>query len=228
MSNLDYSKGFITAGAACGNNLRALGGLWRMTFAVLICAASLSASIVTISASGTFASGTASSTFSAPDETWAFSFEVDSNPAVSNVDLGNYFDVDFSDFTYSLDGSAVAITPADIRFYSLSQFGGFSICFTTACSFFNSPTDGIEVQGSQMYTGSESAPTMSTGTFTSTYLDAYVDTVEYNQPPHQTITAAAVATPEPSTIPTIGAGLLLALAVRRLRRRAVPAVATAN
>jgi len=155
-----HLKGFLPARSIFPNKLRVLRAL---SMAVLLSAAGLSASTITISASGEFVAGTATSAFSAPDETWAFSFVVDSMPAVSNVDPGNYFDVDFSAFTYLLNGSPVAITPEDIRFFSSSQFGGFSICFTAACSFFNSPTDGFSILGPQMYTGPESAPTMLTG-----------------------------------------------------------------
>ena len=123
-------------------------------FGVLLIAASLSASTITISDSDTFSSTTGSSAFSGPDETYSFSFVVNTTPGVSNVDPGNYFDVDFSDFTYTLDGSPVTITPVDIRFFNASQLGGFEICFTTACSFFDNPIDGfvfIGQLGRQMY-----------------------------------------------------------------------------
>jgi hypothetical protein len=216
----DYLTNFLMACNVCKRKMGVLRGLSVM--AVLLFAASLSASTITISSSGTFSKNTGSSTFSGPNETWAFSFVVASSPAVSNVDLGNYFDVAFSDFSYSLDDSAVAITPVDIRFFSTAQFSGFNICFTTACSFFNSPTDGFDIEGTgtQMYTGHESAPTMSTGTFTANFLDIYVNSDEYKQLPHPTLRAVAnLATPEPSTIATLSAGLLLALAGRRFRRR---------
>ena len=207
-----YLEPLLAACSVCRNKARMMCG-----FAVLLFAASVSASTITISASGTFLTGTAASSFSGPDETWSFSFVVDTNPAVSNVNLGNYFDADFSDFTYYLDGSPVAITPVDIRFFSTLQYGGFEICFATPCEFFNSPTDGFDIIGLQMYSGSESAPTMLADSFTSTFLDVYVNSEEYNQPAHQSV--LVVATPEPSSILTLGSGLLLALAGRRLRRR---------
>jgi hypothetical protein len=187
-------------------------------FAVVLLAASLSASTITISASGMFDKTTGSSAFSGPDETWAFSFVVDSMPAVSNVNPGNYFDVAFSDFEYSLNGSPVAIRPDDIRFFSASQYGGFSICFTVACSFFNNPTDGFAfIEFPQMYTGSESAPTMQTGEFGPHVLYVFANTNQQYLTAFQDV--LAVATPEPSTIPTLGGGILLGLAGLRLRRR---------
>lgn len=196
-------------------------------FGVLLIAASLSASTITISDSDTFSSTTGSSAFSGPDETYSFSFVVNTTPGVSNVDPGNYFDVDFSDFTYTLDGSPVTITPVDIRFFNASQLGGFEICFTTACSFFDNPIDGfvfIGQLGRQMYSGSESAPTMLTGTFAPNFAYLYVDSAEffeYFQNAHQTahsILAATNPVPEPSTILTLGVGFL-GIAATRLRRR---------
>jgi hypothetical protein len=142
---------------------------------------------------------------------------VDSTPAVSNVSPDNYFDVAFSDFTYSLDGSPVAITPIDIRFFSASQFGMFEICFTTACSFFDNPANGFVFIGDQMYTGSESAPSMLTGTFTSEYAYAFADTTQIFLKPTQTI--QAVSTPEPSALQISVAGFLLMAAGRFRRRR---------
>ena len=219
MGILAYLRGFLTAHNICQKRMGVLCGVHD----VPLFAVSLSASSITISASGEFVAGTLTSPFSAPDETWSFSFVVDTNPGVSNVNLGNYFDVDFSDFTYDLDGSPVAITPEDIRFFSTSQYGGFSICFTTACSFFNSPADGFSILGKQMYTQSESAPTMSVGAFTSTYLEVYVDSYEFlQQPPgHTTLLAELNPIPEPSTIPILCAGLLLATVGPRRRQRRI-------
>jgi hypothetical protein len=185
---------------------------YRVALALLF-AGSLSASNIIISANGTFTNTTATSTLSAPDDAWSFSFVVDSQPAVSNAIPGDYFDVAFSDFKYSLDGSSVAITPVDIRFFNTFQLGGFNLCFTAACVFFNSPADGFEIESPQMYQGSELAPTMMTGAFSSTFLDFFVNPIDYNQPPHQTL-LATVATPEPSAILPLSGMLLLALAAR--------------
>jgi len=210
-----YLRGLFTARKICPQRTGVFCGL---SMAVLLSAASLCASTITISASGEFSAGTATSAISGPDETWAFSFVVDSMPAVSNVNPGNYFDVDFSDFEYSLDGSPVAITPEDIRFFSASQYGGFSICFTVACSFFNNPTEGFTfIEFPQMYTGSESAPTMETGEFGPHVLYVFANSNQVYLTAFQNV--LAVATPEPSTLPTLGAGILLGLAGRHLRRR---------
>jgi hypothetical protein len=172
-----------------------------------------------ISSSGTFSATTPSSAFSEPGDTWSFSFVVDDNPSVSNVVLGEYFDVSFSAFNYTLNGASVAITPVDIRFFSTVELGMFDICFNETCSG-ESETDGFAYTsntGQQMYTGDESAPTMLTGTFTPTGLDVEVGGAGYLQVVNDVDSSEI---PEPSTLLTLGVGILLALAGQRLRRPA--------
>jgi hypothetical protein len=179
-------------------------------------AASLSAGSIAISANGTFNGSAATSTFSAPNETYSFAFTVATNPAVSSVLAGAYFNAAFSGFTYFLNGSAVAITPADISFFSASDDGGLNICFLAACTGAVSPSDGIVIEGNQMYVGLESAPTMTTGSYTTTALDLHV-TGGFSTQPNTTVQAVS-SVPEPSTFLMLGAGLL-ALAGRRVYRR---------
>jgi hypothetical protein len=142
---------------------------------------------------------------------------VDSNPVVSNVNLGGTFDAAFSNFSYFLNGSPVAITPVDIRFFSSSSPGKgmIDICFSaTTCT----PTagGGFSFVGPQMYLGSESAPTILTGDFTSTTFDMFYGTNLFTQ---ANVTVQAVAsTPEPMTLPLVGAGLLGLGFLRRYRK----------
>jgi hypothetical protein len=99
----------------------------------------------------------------------------------------------------------------------LPRFGGFNICFTVGCSFFNNPTDGFEfIEFVQMYAGSEFAPTMIDGTFGPRIVDVFVNSNQYDEKFQKVL---AVATPEPSTIPALGAGILWGLAGLLLRRR---------
>jgi hypothetical protein len=186
---------------------------------MILSAVSLSAAAITYETGGTFNSSTAASAYSGPDETWSLSFVVDTNPAVSEVNPDGYFDADFSDFSYTLNGAPVAIQPVDIRFFSAVQYGGLDICFTVACQYFNSPTDGIEIETSQLYTGSESAPTMLSGIFSWSDMSVFIDSAYYPQVPPGTgsLLATEVATPEPSTLPTLACGAFLILAGRRLR-----------
>jgi hypothetical protein len=166
------------------------------------------ASTIFYSDSGTFSASTPSTAFSGPSETWAFSFEADSKPAVSKVTAGTAFDFAFSAFSYSLNGSPDVITPTDIRFFNSANEGGFALCFSSF--ILKVGCDGLGTLGPQMYTGPESAPTLLTGAFTSTDSVVQVGTTLYEQP-NNTLDAV----PEPSTLLPIAAGLL-ALAVRRL------------
>jgi hypothetical protein len=164
-------------------------------------------STIFYSDSGTFTASTPSTSFSGPSETWAFSFEADSN----QTDLES---ITFSDFTYSLDGSPDAIMPTLIIFGSGAGGGGWQICFTGT-----SPcTSGLSTLGAgpQMYTGTASAPTLIPGAFTSTEFVVYVDTTLLYIQPNTTLTATA--SPEPSALLPLALGIL-ALVGRQLYRR---------
>lgn len=120
--------------------------------------------------SGTFSALTPTTASSGPSETWAFSFQADSNSTVSMVVSGAGFDFAFSNFSYSLNGSADVITPTFIGLFSTAAEGGFTICFSGA-----GPCDGgLTGFGPQMYSGPESAPTLLIGAFTTTKFDAIV------------------------------------------------------
>lgn len=177
----------------------------------ILSAASVSAAPILISGAGTFSASTAISMFSGPSEPWDFSFLVDSNPVVSNVSAGT-FDVAFSNFSYDLNGSPLAITPAAIKFFSSAAEGMFEICFGTGCG----PTgSGFSFVGPQMYSGSTSAPTILTGDFTSTEFALFFGTTLDFQ---SNVTVQAANAPEPITLPLMGAGLLGLGFLRRIGR----------
>ena len=139
------------------------------------------ASTITYSDSGTFSPSTATSAFSGPNETWAFSFQVDTNP--TPVDFGNGgFDLPFSDFSYTLNGSPVAITPTAIRFFTGSNGGGFFVCFIEACGSGSFPSGlGTGFDWPQMFTGTTSAPVLTSGAFMGDFV-AVVDPNSYPEP----------------------------------------------
>jgi hypothetical protein len=189
--------------------------------------------------SGTFSASTASSVFSGPSETWAFSFQADTNPVpLSNVGDGG-FSFTFSNFSYFLGGSQDPITPVFIRFFSDANGGGFGICFDNGTSAtpggrLSAPggpnstcteelatfgTDPIGAPGGagSMYTGTTSAPTLIPGSFTSATFGVAVGSTVYGQP---NTTVQASASPEPSTaLLTLTVVGLLALSGRPLYRR---------
>jgi hypothetical protein len=177
----------------------------------VLCWVPAHADTIYYSDSGTFSSSTPSDTFgfSGPSETWAFSFEADSNPAVSDTGMGG-FSFAFSDFSYSLDGSPVAITPTFIRFFSGTNGGGFAICFDGTT--FGTCSEGFATDGPQMYTGMPSAPTLIPGAFVQDGLGLISDSITYAEP---NTTLQGTAVPEPSTLLTL-ATALLALGVRGL------------
>jgi hypothetical protein len=189
----------------------------KCPLAFLAVAGSLSAGAITISDNGTFSAGTPTSTYSAPGETWAFSFTVATNPTVSGVLAGDYFSAAFTGFTYSLNGAALAITPSNIEFFNGGDGGLFNICMiSTACN------SGFYFSGPQMYTGSEFSPTMLSGMFTSTNLAINTGTGYVTQP-NTTVQAVGSSVPEPSTFLTLFAGILaLAVGTRYWRCKIIP------
>ena len=162
------------------------------------------AATISYTDSGTFTAATPTAPFSGPSEAWAFAFQADSNPTVLESDAGS-FDFAFSNFSYSLNNSPVAIVPTFIRFGS-SPNGGWLMCLN------GTPTNclaGLSTLGAgpQMYTGTTSAPTLIPGAFTSTTFDFFLNhTLLFTQP---NTTVLAVVVPEPSTLLMLAGGLLV-------------------
>lgn len=187
-----------------------------MIVAALGFALSLSAEPLLVSTSGTFAAGTTASTWSAAGDTWAFSFYVDSNPVVTSDTIGTDFDAPISGFVYTLNGSPVSVGPVDVEFFNISDFGLINVCFF-GCVASGSVTNGFVIEGPQVYSGLESAPTILPGTYAETSNTAEVTS---------TATAQALGTvyisPEPSTWGLSAAGLLV-LAANFLRKKSTAA-----
>jgi hypothetical protein len=178
----------------------------------LCCWAPAHADTISYTASGTFSAATPSSTFTGASETWAFAFQADSNPTILEFGNGG-FNFAFSNFSYSLNGSPVAITPTFIRFFSGGNGGGFAICFNGTNA--QNCTDALGfIFGPQMYTGMTSAPTLLPGPFTSD-LGVVVNSAGFDL---GNTTVQTTVTPEPSTLLTLAAGLLALGARRRLHR----------
>jgi hypothetical protein len=186
----------------------------RLLPILVLCSVAVHAATISYADSGTFTPSTPTTTYSGPGKTWAFSFQVDSSPTVSNFQSGIGSSPVFSNFSYTLNGSPVAVTPISLSFFNAAFGGGLSFCFIatpTPCTALSLNNSG---PGPQMYTGLESAPTMLTGGFTLNTTFA-VGTSLSTQP---NTTVQAVVVPEPSTLLTL-AGALLVLGGRRLYRR---------
>ena len=173
----------------------------------LLLGVNASATPLLLTAGGTFIDGMPASSYAVPGEAWTLSFKIDSNPAVTNVFMNTSFDPAFSDLIYTLNGTVVAIPGPVITFRSAESTTGFDFCISgPACQW------GIEViEAAPLYSGPESTPTILTGGFEPTYLNALVDLSPYPQSSYLPVTITAVtATPEPSTFALVGAALVLA------------------
>lgn len=184
----------------------------RLLPVLALCWTSAYADTITYRDSGTFSASTPSDAFgfSGPSETWAFSFQANVNPVVSDTGMGG-FSFAFSDFSYFLNGSPVAITPTFIRFFSGTNDGGFAICFDGTT--FGTCSEGLATDGPQMYTGTPTAPTLTPGTFLQDGLDVISDSTTFAEPN----TTLVGTVPEPTTLLTLAVGLM-ALGRRRLSR----------
>jgi hypothetical protein len=182
--------------------------MWKpifLSFAML--AASVSAEPLLVTASGVFGSFsqyfTPTTGFTAPNATWALSFQVESDPAVSDTSFGVQFAPVFSNFTYILNGAPIALSPAEILFNATSFNGLFNVCLDSACI---THQEGLRLDGSQLYTGSELSPTIVPGNYVTTQLFIGVNNTSFLEP-NATVVVSAI--PEPTTLWLVGAGLLL-------------------
>ena len=128
---------------------------------------------------------------------WRVSVEGVTSATPSLESGSGTFDFAFSNFTYFLDNSPVAITPIFVRFGS-SPNGGWLISFNGTTT---NPLAGLSTLGAgpQMFTGTTSARTLIPGSFTSTEFDVFVNRTSLFTQPNTTVQAVVVATPEPST-----------------------------
>ena len=197
--------------------------------AALLSSLPLSGALVSVSTGGVFNSLVPTTSWSASGDTWSLSFDIDTNPAVSQVVVGTAttpggFDPVITNFVYDLNGAAVNVSAVEIYYYNTDYYGLFSVCFF-GCNINvddSAPVNGFIFEGPQAYSGSEAAPTILTGDFAENNtggagLEVFVASTEYDQ------TLGMIdqldTAPEPSTVALIAAGLLM-LAVLRARRTA--------
>lgn len=178
----------------------------------------LAADTLLVSASGTYSSSTPVSFFTAPDATWSLSFVIQNNPSVSNASFGAGFSPSFTDFSYSLNGSPLAITPDDVRFWHVPVntpfILGLSICWNSSCV--GGTDEGIAFDTSQLYSGSELSPAIVPGVYATS--EFFIDDGPSFGEPNTVLTIS----PEPSTLllSAMGLGILAAVARgRALERR---------
>ena len=171
-----------------------------------------SASTLSVSTSGTFDTADTTTSLSAPGGAWAFSFDVNSQPATSNT-LASSFDVAFSNFTYLLNGKPVSEMPSSIRLYDGPSEGLFTIFFGPENGILNNGQYAPEfsLYGPQLYTGTVTSPTLLTGSF-HVAESVFSDTANYDDQvdPGTFAIVSAAATPEPATFGLLSIALMFA------------------
>ena len=156
-----------------------------------------SADMIDISGSGTWDASAPTTEFSAPNESWSFSFTVP-NPLDSNHTSS------VTNGEYALGGSPVSAAITSVEFFSASEFGLFDIHFS----------DGgiVSLYGAQIYDPST----------LELYPGTYAATIALNasNPPtgNGTGTVIVSSVPEPSSLLLCGVGLLGVVAHRRSKR----------
>jgi hypothetical protein len=186
--------------------------------ALLWASASLYAATDTVSTSGTFSASTPVSAWTAPNATWSISFNVASSPVVNSFLTGTDFDVPFTNFVYTLNGTPVNVGAVDIAFYSTAA-GGLLDVGLFGSSALAAPANGFIIEGPQVYSGAESAPTFLLNGYAETFNELGVAGAFSAQPLGTVLISSALATtPIPSTLILMLAALGLMVAFLTSRR----------
>lgn len=170
-----------------------------------------SAASLQVSVSGVFDSSIVAGPLAAPNETFSVSFIINSTPAASSVTTAG-FDVPFSNFTYTLNGTVVNVPAQEIEFFNTANNGLFTLFFGPQSGYTSTGAvvPEFEFDGPQAFTGSTSSPSFAAGTFNTTDW-IYSDANNYDV---QTVTDVVrlAAVPEPSTMSlfALAGGLVIA------------------
>ena len=163
----------------------------------------LSAAPLYVSVSGRFATTDVTGPLVSPNGAFSLAFVVDSNPTPipgTVTTLG--FDPPSSDFHYTLNGTESAISPGEIRFNTLANGGLFDLTLGSGLT-----ASEFSFTGVQAFSGSTATPTFASGEYgISSWTFSNAANFDVQNP-----TGASVAitpTPEPSSLATLGAGLI--------------------
>lgn len=197
--------------------------IWLVSAFLVLCSLQSSSTAAALQFVGgnVFANDAPITGFTAPGGVWSVFFTVDSLPApLISTDIG--FDVIFSNFTYSLNGAVIDVTPR-IRFFSSDYSGMLDIDFVSGANPDMDPITGMSFTGPSMFSGSTSAPTLLEGSYTASNGTFWVETSAV-QPLGGTVVSLAdsASVPEPDTaFGFLAAGVCFIASgiMRRVQRR---------
>jgi MYXO-CTERM domain-containing protein len=180
--------------------MRQVASLLTLALASTVCSAA-SAGTIAISGSGAWGPHTPSTTLSAPDATWSFTFDVP-DPLPGTIDMYGEYTSTVSKSQYLLNGFAVNDTIESLTYYSAGPGPGglFDINFAHGT---------LSLFGAQIY---DSNLNLIPG--------VYGATIKDNLGSGQGIVIVGVVS-EPSSMISGGLGLLTVLGLASVRRRLI-------
>jgi hypothetical protein len=180
-------------------------------FGVLLLAAAgiASASTVSYVVSGSFDSGAPETTLTAPDTPFQVTFTLPEDPVPFSY-TSDFFEVDPTDAIYSLGGTVVPLSKADVVFWDTAISGLIDVELWHA-------TDFVDLQffGAQIFQGATSSPTLLLGTFPADGAGWVTDSLTGGEILSGQVQASATGTPEPVSALLVGCGVAGLLLLRR-------------
>jgi hypothetical protein len=161
-----------------------------------------------VTVDGQFSSSDTTGPLVAPNGLFALTFGVEPNPTpLSGTVTSLGFDVPIEAISYRLNNAPIIVTPAEIRFNTLSNGGLFDVTFGSGLN-----TTEFDFQGAQAFSGTTSAPRFSTGAFALSSWTYSDPAGNFDSQTPASATVLITPAPEPSSIILILSGLVALIA----------------